>query len=214
MKKLVLLTLLICVSFQGVRAQTFAEWFKQKKTQIKYLGQQIASLQVYAGYLEKGYHIAQTGLTTIGDIKNGEFNLHQDYFGSLKSVNPSIANDARIAAIIAMQVSIVQQYKKCYKQVQQSNLFNSNEVNYIYTVFTNLLGDCTNDLTELISVTTTGQLQLSDDERLRRIDGLYKEMQDKYSFAQSFSDETGIMIVARMKDSNDANTLNYLYHLK
>jgi hypothetical protein len=129
-------------------------------------------------------------------------------------VNPSIAKDARIAAIIALQVSIVQQYKKCYGRVQQSSLFNSNEVDYVYTVFTHLLNDCTNDLTELISVTTIGQLQLTDDERLRRIDGLYKDMQDKYSFAQSFSNETGIMMVARMKDSNDAGTLNYLYHLK
>jgi hypothetical protein len=129
-------------------------------------------------------------------------------------VNPSIAKDARIAAIIAMQVSIVQQYKKCYGRVQQSNLFNSNEVSYIYTVFTNLLDDCTNNLTELISVTTAGQLQLTDDERLRRIDALHRDMQDKYSFAQSFSNETGIMMVDRMKDSNDAGTLDYLYHLK
>jgi hypothetical protein len=169
---------------------------------------------VYAGYLEKSYQIANKGLTAIGDIKNGEFNLHKDYFGSLKSVNPSIAKDARIAAIIAMQVSIVQQYKKCYGRVQQSNLFNSNEVSYIYTVFTNLLDDCTNNLTELISVTTAGQLQLTDDERLRRIDALHRDMQDKYSFAQSFSNETGIMMVDRMKDSNDAGTLDYLYHLK
>jgi hypothetical protein len=214
MKKVGLLGLLIAVSFQIVSAQTFAEWFKQKKTQIKYLGQQIASLQVYAGYLEKGYQIANKGLTAIGDIKNGEFNLHKDYFGSLKSVNPSIVKDARIAAIIVLQVSIVQQYKKCYGRVQQSSLFNSNEVEYVYTVFTHLLGDCSNDLTELISVTTAGQLQLTDDERLRRIDALYGDMQDKYSFAQSFSNETGIMMVDRMKDSNDAGTLDYLYHLK
>jgi hypothetical protein len=213
-KKIAILLLWTIGSVSYLQAQTFAEWFKQKKTQIKYLGQQIASLQVYAGYLEKGYQIANKGLTTIGDIKNGEFNLHKDYFGSLKSVNPSIAKDARIAAIIALQVSIVQQYKKCYGRVQQSSLFNSNEVDYVYTVFTHLLNDCTNDLTELISVTTIGQLQLTDDERLRRIDGLYKDMQDKYSFAQSFSNETGIMMVARMKDSNDAGTLNYLYHLK
>jgi hypothetical protein len=151
-KKTGILLLLVACWITHSQAQTFAEWFKQKKTQIKYLGQQIASLQVYAGYLEKGYQIANKGLTTIGDINNREFNLHQDYFGSLKSVNPSIAKDARITAIIAMQVSIVQQYKKCYGQVQQSSLFNSSEVNYIYTVFTNLLGDCTNNLTELISV--------------------------------------------------------------
>ena len=35
-------------------AQTTAEWFNQKATQKKYLIQQIAALQVYIGYLQKG----------------------------------------------------------------------------------------------------------------------------------------------------------------
>lgn len=213
MKKIFLL-LAFTVMAHALFAQTFAEWFKQKKTQIKYLGQQIASLQIYAGYLQKGYHITQQGLTAIGDIKNGEFNLHKNYFGSLERINPAIAKDVRIAAIIAMQVSIVQQYKNCYGRVQQSSLFNSNEVDYIYTVFTNLLNDCTNTLTALISITTAGQLQLTDDERINYIHQLYTDMQDKYDFTQCFSSETNLLAVSRQKDLNSTKTLQTIYNIK
>ena len=58
--------LLICFSlcafsFQAAKAQTFAEWFQQKKTQIKYLTEQIAALEQYGNYVKQGYRIAQGG---------------------------------------------------------------------------------------------------------------------------------------------------------
>ena len=199
---------------QTIYAQTFAEWFQQKKTQIKYLGIQIAALQVYAGYLQKGYYIAQHGLTAISDIKNGEFNLHKHYFGSLNNVNPVIAKDARIAAIVAMQLSIVQQYHKAYSNAKSSGQFNNSEVNYIYTVFANLLNQCADDLTELVNITTSGKYQLSDEERIRRLDELYSDMQDKYAFTQSFSNQTGVMAMSRMKDADDAVILQQMYDIK
>lgn len=213
MKK-VMLSIIWCCAIHSTFAQTWSEWFSQKKTQIKYLTQQIAAFQVYAGYLQKGYHIAQQGLTAISDIKNGEFNLHKNYFGSLSTVSPAIAKDDRIAEIIAMQVSIVQRYRKAYSNAQSSGQFNSTEIDYIYNVFTHLLDDCSNDLTELINLTTAGKYQLTDEERLKRLNVLYGSMQNKYAFEQSFCNQTNTMALARMKDGNDATMLQHLYNIK
>lgn len=213
MKKCVMV-FMCCLVVHGLFAQTWVEWFSQKKTQIKYLTQQIAALEVYAGYLQKGYHIAQQGLTAISDIKNGEFNLHKDYFGSLSSVNPAITKDARIAAIIAMQASIVQRYRKAYANAQSSGQFNGGEINYIYSVFTHLLDDCSNDLAELINLTTAGKYQLTDEERIKRLDMLYGSMWNKYAFAQSFSNQTRVMALSRAKESSDATMLQQLYNIK
>jgi len=49
MKKIFLFLLLVVSAGSNLQAQTFAEWFQQKKTQKKYLLQQIAALQVYIG---------------------------------------------------------------------------------------------------------------------------------------------------------------------
>ena len=51
--------MLFAIISTGTRAQTFAEWFRQSATQKKYLLQQIAALQVYIGYVQKGYSIAK-----------------------------------------------------------------------------------------------------------------------------------------------------------
>src|SRR5690348_12290797 len=100
MMKKIFLMVLICVSAFRVQAQTFDEWFRQKKTQIQYLTDQIAALQVYRQSLEKGHTIAGTGLKFIHGIKKSDFDLHHFYFSSLKKVNPQLKSYTKIADII------------------------------------------------------------------------------------------------------------------
>ena len=40
----------------------------------------------------------------------------------------------------------------------------------------------------LIAVTTDGNSEMTDDERIKRVDGIYDDMEDKYAFTQSFCD--------------------------
>lgn len=205
MKKPIILLFLILLAI-GTRAQTFAEWFQQKKTQKKYLIQQIAALQVYSGYVKKGYSIAEEGLTAIGDIKDGELDLHTGYFNSLKDVNPKIKNYPKVADIVAMQINIIQAYKHAYGKIKESNAFNPGEVSYINRVFARLLDDCANTIDELIMITTADRLEMEDGERLKRINSLYFDMQDKYTFAQSFGNEAMVLAAARIQEKNDIQT--------
>jgi len=214
MKKNLLSFIILFSSIGSIYAQTYDEWFRQKKTQLKYLVQQIAAYHVYEGYLYKGYDIAKHGLTAISSLKDGEFHLHETFFSSLFKINPAIQRYSRIADIITLQADILEQYKKCYKSAQQSSLLNSSEMEYIYSVFTALLNDCANDITLLISLTTDNQLQLHDDERLQRIDAIYNDMQSKYLFAKSFSNESITLTFGRQQEQNESATLKILYNLK
>src|SRR3954471_3868317 len=105
MKLLLLLSLLVISAV--CHAQTWDEWFKQKKTQIRYLEEQIIALQVYKNDVEKGYRIVQGGLSAIHEIKNGDFNLHKDYFSSLKSVSTAILNNSETNTIVDLQLQIL-----------------------------------------------------------------------------------------------------------
>ena len=100
-----ILMILLVLTVPCVHAQTFQEWTQQKKTQIKYLVQQIAAFQVYIGYVEKGYSIAKKGLNAISNIKHGDFSMHNDYFNSLKIVNPKIKKYWKVADITATSFS-------------------------------------------------------------------------------------------------------------
>jgi len=213
MKKIkLLICFAVCVS--ASHAQTWDEWFRQKKTKIKYLGQQIAALQTYVGYAQKGYKIASTGIHAIRDIKSGEFNLHASYFNSLKSVNPAIKNAAKVAEIIALQVSIVQHFTSAIRGYRQSEQFDAGEMGYINNVYTELVADCLQDIDELMNVITNNKLEMTDDERMKEINKLYANMQDKSSFTRSFTNNGFLLAQQRTKDANNIGVAKQLYDTK
>jgi len=164
------------------------------QSDIKAMLKQIAKLEIYIMDLEKGYKIAREGLATIGEIKHGEFNLHSLFFSSLKTVNPAIARYSKIAEIISGQVSIMQQFKNLLK-IQGG--FTSTEIVYIREVYDHLTEESGKSLNELIEVLTDGRLEMTDDERIKRIDNIYSDMKDKYAFSQHFSNKASQLIQER-----------------
>lgn len=192
-------------AFHSSNAQTADEWLNQSSTQKKYLLQQIAALKVYLGYAKKGYNIVTGGINTIRNIKNGDLNLHQDFFNRLKNVNPAIRRYAKVADIIAYQVKIIKQTKLVLQQIRETIQFTEAELGYCKQVFDTLLDECVKTVEELILVTTSGELEMKDDERLKRIDGLYVDVQDKYSFACSFSEDMGLLAVQRLGEQMEIN---------
>lgn len=174
--------------------------------QAEILLKQIAALQIYIGYAQKGYSIAKKGLNTIGDFNRGEFNLHTEYFNSLKTVNPKIKKYARVAEIISLQAKIVKSYGTIYAQIQQDDLFHGDEVDYIKRVFDRLIENCDDNLEELITIVTDGQLEMKDDERMKRIDAIYQNMLENHTFCEGFSNQTRLMSLSRTKDTKEVKT--------
>ncbi|SMD01432.1 hypothetical protein [Pedobacter nyackensis] len=193
-----------------LQAQTWSEWFSQKKTQKKYLLQQIAALQVYIGYAKKGYDIVGSGLQTVKDISNGEFKLHNSFISSLKQVSPAIRNDVRIAEIIALQISIV----KAFGGIKNTPLLSADQLGYITLVYEEVIRDCFTDLEELLLVITSGKLEMKDDERLVRLNSIYENMLDKSTFTQSFCTEAVQLIRQRELERNEIDAMIRMFHFK
>ncbi len=183
-------------------AQTWNEWFKQKKTQKKYLAEQIAALKVYTDNLTKGIDIAHKGLNTIHNIKNGNFNLHRDFFSSLKNVNPHISNLARVADIIAFQIYINRDLKRLVEFCKHNDQYTADEVRYVLRVYTNMLFLCDANISELLTLIRSDESSMSDDERIQRVDQLYGDMQDKYAFVQDFANDARALGLNRARDQH------------
>jgi hypothetical protein len=197
MKKiLTILSIALFFSYANAQTPKFKEWFKQKKTQKEYLGKQIALLQLYLGYLKKGYDIASKGLNTIENIKNGDFNLHRDFFSSLKNVNPQIANSAKVADIIAFQVYIIQNLKRVNSFCASSKQFTPNEIYYVTKVYRNMLYLSDINISELLTIIRANEAEMKDDERLNRLNKLYDDMLDKHAFVKSFD----VRMIARERE--------------
>jgi hypothetical protein len=196
----ILLTILFPLLCASAHCQTLAEWTQQKKTKIQYLLDQIAANKVFINYVEKGYSIAKLGLTAIQDIKSGDFNLHRDFFHSLEIVNPSIKSYTRVADIIACQVRIVKDISAMIRDITASGQFNVAELDKIKLVFQNLLNECLENADEFYLVITPGELQMSEIERIKRIDQIYSKMKDNYSFCKSFDNECLVLATQRLNE--------------
>ena len=214
MKILILISIL---SLNGLKnsAQTLAEWTQQKKTEMKYLEQQIAGLQMYIGYLQKGYKIARKGLTAITDLKKGDFNLHNNYFNSLKTINPKVTKYFRIADIISLQSNIAKTCEKTLQNAKENPWLSLKETSYIQNVFTKLLTETSDDINQVIAIITPNDFIMKDDERLLRINKIYADILDKQVFLHRFTDDINLLGVQRLKESNDIqissllNNINY-----
>lgn len=177
------------------KAQTFDEFFKQKETQRKYLAEQIAAFQLYLGYVKKGITITNNGLNLVHDLKNGEFNLHSDYFSSLKNVNPKIKQYARVADIIILEKSILNTYNKIKAFVS----------------FQKLVDATADNIEELTTLLTNGKLEMSDKDRMERIDHIYNDMSAKHLFIISACDKIQINALQNQRDLKDIQTLQKIY---
>ncbi|HEX5152865.1 MAG TPA: hypothetical protein VFW07_15545 [Parafilimonas sp.] len=210
MKKqlIVICVLCACVSASG---QNF---FAQKKTKLKYIAQQIAAFQVYAGYVEKGYRIANEGWNLIDDIKNGDFDLHNNYFNSLKTVNNSIAGYEKIEAAKGYEDNIRKVSNIIQDFINSNECLQESEKQYINAVLKNLLNGTEAADRELTMVTSDGDVEMTDDERIARINIIYEDMQDKYAFVKHFEQAVKILALSRQKEKNDINFSRSANNLK
>lgn len=195
-------------------AQGLSEWINQKATQKQYLLQQIAALQVYISYAKKGYKIVSSGLHAIRDIKKGDLNIHSTFFNSLKAVNPKIARYKKVADIISYQFRIIRQVKKTIAYIRETRQFTPEEIEYNRKVFDFLLQECIGTINELLAVVTSGELQMKDNERLTRIDRLYTDMQDKYTFCTVMSEDLALLAAQRMGEHQEISNSKLINGIK
>ncbi len=176
--------------------------------------QQIAALQAYLKIAEKGYQIAGQGLQTIGQIKNGEFNLHSAFVSSLKAVSPAVGNMAEVAEIIGLEVSIIEQFSHKLNGYRQSAWLQPAEVSYINQVYTTVVNSGLELITTLINLTTDGQLSMTDGERINRIQQMDIDMQRQYRLVQTFTNQTDLLTAQRQQEGNDIETLKGIYGIQ
>lgn len=200
--------------FNSAYSQTTEEWTQQKKTQKKYLLQQIAALHTYINYAKKGYNIVNKGVTTVRNIKKGDFNLHRDFFNHLKNINPKISRYVKVADIIAYQFRIIKQTKEAVTGIRATKQFTAQETDYCVAVLNNLISECGKTIDELILIITDGKLEMKDDERLKRIDALYGDMQNKYAFCSSFSEDMALLTMQRLSEQVQINYSKILNGIK
>lgn len=203
--------LFLCASFQYAHAQFLGGIFNQNATERKYLMEQIAAIKVYLGYVKQGNDILHKGTSLIGDIKNGDLDLHKDHFAGLKKIKPALLRDGKVDAIRKMSLTMQEDRKTAMRNSEQSGKFRTEELSELKKIYVSLASEADRDLEELMLVITDGQLQMTDDERIVAINRLHERMQGKYGLQLKLSRNIRVVIQAREKAAKDAATMRGLY---
>jgi hypothetical protein len=153
--------------------------------------------------MKEGYSVISSGYNAVKEISKGNFSLHQGFMDGLMLVNPEIKKYSRIADIITYQKNILSEYKSAETNFKQSNSFNQDEISYLGQVYTQILDKSLDNLDQLTTILTSSKLRMSDEDRLRGIDRIFEDTQDKLMFLRSFNTEAYILSAQRLKEKSD-----------
>jgi hypothetical protein len=187
-------------------AQGLSNIFNQKAADLKSVAKQIALLQLYIGWIQKGYSIARSGLNTIGEIKRGDFNLHSVFFSSLSSVNPAIRKYYKVGRVIDLVLSI----QKQLSGIESIANLSDEERKYLITLRSNLFNECDQSLDVLTNLVSDDAFVMSDDERIKKIDGIYYDMLDRSMRAREFNQDARMVSEERSWEKLNILTLKNL----
>ena len=182
MKKIILFMAVICLFLSPEKSKAQSAEIQQLILNIEKLSQ----FKKILSDMKKGYELLSGGYKTVKDMTEGNFSLHKTFLDALMQVSPAVKNYKRVAEIVEYQISIVKESRNGMNRFIKSGNFSGQEINYFEKVYGNLLNQSLRNLDELTMVITADKLRMSDDERLKAVDDIYEQMQDKLLFLRNF----------------------------
>jgi hypothetical protein len=206
MKKVIIIFLLVVL---GGAARSSAQ--SEEAQQLLLNVEKLAQLKQILSDLKKGYTIVSTGYNTIKNISEGNFNLHKTFLDGLLAVSPRVKNYRKVGEIINFQLSIVKEYKNAFNRFKSDGNFSIGEIDYLSNVYSNLFNQSVKNLDALANIITARKLRMSDDERLKAVDDIYIDMQDKLVFLRHFNNSTTTLAIQKARDRKDTKSLKTIY---
>lgn len=192
----------------------------QSKAQSEEVQQLILNIEKLAQFkqiladMKKGYTILNGGYNTIKNLSESNFNLHQTFLDGLMQVSPTVKKYKKVAEIIQLQSTLIKEYKSAFGRFKGEKLLRPDEIDYVGSVYANLVDKSLQQIDDLTMVLTAGKLRMSDDERINAIDRIHEDMQDKVNFLRSFNGQTSVLVLQRAKEQKDARSMGSIYGIK
>ncbi|MBK0368613.1 TerB family tellurite resistance protein [Flavobacterium agrisoli] len=199
MKKILILTILITLLMIPVKSMGQSAEIQQLILNIEKLSQ----FKKILSDMKKGYELLSGGYKTVKDMTEGNFSLHKTFLDALMQVSPAVRNYKKVGEIVEYQISIVKESRNGMNRFIKSGNFSGQEINYFEKVYGNLLNQSVRNLDELTMVITADKLRMSDDERLKAVDDIYEQMQDKLLFLRNFNTTSNVLALQRSKEKKD-----------
>lgn len=202
--KFILLLLGILLAQTGKAQSTEAQQLLLNWEKLKQLKEILDAM--YTGYkiLDKGY-------TTIKNIAEGNYSLHQAFLDGLMAVNPSVRQYKRIPFIIDYQKLLVDEYRRANARFRSDPNLTFEELEYLASVYDFLFQASLRNLDDLFMIITANNLRMTDEERLQAIDVIFYDIESQVAFLNYFNNSTQLVAIQRARSRNDIRTMRQVY---
>ncbi len=210
MKTVKKIIVLLCIIGCTIRANAQADELMQLALNIE----KLAHFKQILSDLKKGYQIVSKGYGVVKDISKGNFNIHKTFLDGLYVVSPEVRKYRRVAEVIEYQIILIKEYKAAYNRFRQADVYSPQEIAYLASVYRRLFDSSMRNIEELTMIVTAGKLRMSDDERLKAIDAIHTDMEDKVMFLRHFNNQTSVLTIQKEKEKTDVNNSRKIYGIK
>jgi len=183
----------------------------QETQQLLLNVEKLSQLKNILSDMKKGYEVVSKGYSSVKNIAEGNFSLHEVFLDGLMLVSPEVKKYRRVADIISYQKNIVSEYKSAFARFSSADVFSPEEIGYMGRVYKQLFDLSMDNLDELAMVITAAKLRMSDDERLRAIDRIFENVQDKLVFLRDFNSKAMSLALAKEKQKAGLKQVERLY---
>lgn len=201
--------IILCLLSLGYAGHSFGQAAEAQQLLLNW--EKLRQLEEILDNMYRGYKILDKGYTTIKNIAEGNYTIHELFIDGLMLVNPSIRNYKRIPFIIDYQKLLLKEYQRAYSRFRQDPNFKLDELEYLANVYKFLFDASLRNIDELMMIITATKLSMSDDERMQAIDRIFFDMEDKLIFLRTFNNNTQLLAVQRARSMNDFRTMRQLY---
>lgn len=174
---------------------------------------QIGLLKSYALYLDRGLSIAHDGLDMAHSLKKGEFGLHGLFYASFSRVNPAVMKYPAVGQVISVYGKMARLHTTANIQINRTGMLSAKEKAQVKTMLTDLMEAAKKDMEGLGNLLTDGKYQLTDDERLKRIDDLLKLIVGKYYAFISLENQVNSITLGRKHQKVGIRKWKQLYDI-
>jgi hypothetical protein len=154
--------------------------------------------------------LSKLKLNEIADWTRKQKDLYQQYFDELWKVKTVIAYYKRVTGIIQKQKALVSEYKTAYGQLQQNKYISSDEIKYIFRVYTSIIDESVKNIDQILLVVESLSVQMSDADRLAIINKNADQIERQISALRAFNNQILQLSLQRARDSDEVNRLKRL----
>jgi hypothetical protein len=149
--------------------------------------------------------VKEQELTKTYSLKNME--QHKAWYDGLLKVSSAVRNYRRVRAIYTKQTQIISTYSTAINVLRTSRYITPAQLTEMVTIYTKLLAEGANTVSDLATITSPAMLKMTDAERMEFIDTLDAKITDQLGLVNYFTRRNMMVLKTAQQAEQDHQAL-------